>query len=188
MFSGVILPQTLINNKEALHLMLTRARATLMRPSALKQITESDESVAMWVTTIKCLENGDVVNNRVPARCYAPKLLKWYMERQVNRLLEGKVERNVSLRGLYHVAGKSQIIPCPELIEICSENGIILKPTCTDPDSLNKLRRRIRHKTADDLPEMWARYGIPLKETSYVLVQGFLIFLEPCSDWSHKDL
>ena len=113
-----------------------------------------------------CENSHYALNSRIPVKHFTPAMLKWYMERQVAR--QGRKERNISRHGSYHVAGKSLICPCPELIELCSNNEIVVKPCFCDPQSLKAIRRSLRSTTMDDLALIWNELGVPLKKTSSI--------------------
>ena len=161
------IPETLLNNPEAL-LHAIQNSNILQDPGALAKISESTESVAMWVTLNK--HKHLAVNGRLSSKHFPPEQLRWYMKYMVRKHNEGRNERNISATGSYHVAGKSLIVPCEELIDLCAEHRIVIKVTFCDPKSLKALRRELRHATMADMQFMWKKYGLPLKKTSYVMV------------------
>ena len=116
-----------------------------------------------------CDNRQYAVNHRIPVKHFTPAMLKWYMQRQVNRQKKGRNERNVSRHGQYHVAGKSLVCPCPELIELCANNEIIIRPCFCDAKSLKALRRELRETTMEDYADIWQKFGVPLKKTSSIL-------------------
>ena len=145
-------------------------------PESIKLLTSSpvhhevlnDQATFNFWRTM-CEKRQYAVNDRIPAKHFSPAMLKWYMERQVTRQKTGRNERNISRHGHYHVAGKSLICPCPELIALCADNEIVVKPCFCDPKSLNAIRRGLRTTTIDDYARVWNELGLPLKKTSSIL-------------------
>ena len=164
---GIEIPETLLANREALFHALQNS-TILQQPKALARMTQSAESVAMWVTLNKLKHL--TVGGKLSSKHFPPEQLRWYMKDLVRKHLEGKNERNISATGDYQVRGKSLIMPCEELINLCAEHRIVIKTTFCDPKSLKALRRELRNATMADMDFMWKKYGLPLKKTSYVMV------------------
>ena len=156
-------------NLESLKFLAENPRAMEIlqsNPSAQDVLSDQD-CFDFWRRL--CEKKQYAVNDRIPAKHFTPANLAYYMQRQVNRKLEGKNERNVSRHGQYHVAGKSLVCPCPELIELCSNNEIVLKPCYVDAKSLKYIRKTLRNATMEHYDHVWKKFGEPLKKTSSIL-------------------
>ena len=151
--------QFLADNPEALE--------TIMKNPVMKEVLQDQATFDFWREM--CEKKEFAVDDRIPAKHFSPKNLAYYMQRQVNRITSGRNERNLSRHGHYHVAGKSLVCPVPELIKLCSNNAIIVKPCYVDAKSLKYIRRTLRNATLDHFDRMWKQFGLPLKKTSTVL-------------------
>ena len=164
---GFPIPQTFLDNPEALFYALNNSRI-FSDPEALAKASQTAESVSMWVTLNK--HQHQAVNGRLATKYFKPEQLKWYMNMLVEKHRNGLNERSIARTGSYHVAGKSCIVPCEELINLCAEHHIVIKTCFCDGKSLNAIRRLLRHTTMAEMDKMWREYGLPLKQTSYIMV------------------
>ena len=117
----------------------------------------------------KCEEY--IVNGHLSAKYFPPPQLKWYMEKEIQNHKGGGLERNVSAQSHYHTAKHTAIYPCPELIERCAKNQILMKPMCIDKKRLNIARKIVRSwATNKDVDGYWTKHLPSLKKTSYIIV------------------
>ena len=79
---AVEIPETLLNNPEAL-LNAIQNSNILQDPEALAKISESTESVAMWMTLNK--HKHLTVNGRLSSKHFPPEQLGWYMKYMVRK-------------------------------------------------------------------------------------------------------
>ena len=100
----------------------------------------------------KFIVNGLLPWNRVPS-----SLLELTMTRATNDVLAGKNERSFSMNGVYQIAGKQFLVPCPELIKLCAQKHIMLNPQLICKDRLQMLRSVLRGCNTKKPDAFWER-------------------------------
>ena len=85
-----------------------------------------------------------IVDGLLPWKCVPPSLLEMTMTRARNDVLAGKNERCFSMKGLYQIAGRQFLVPCPELIKLCAQKHIMLNPQLVSINRVKMLRSAIR--------------------------------------------
>ena len=99
--------------------------------------------------------NKYIVNGYLPWSRIPVPVIKQMMTTICTSALAGDYERGFSKNGIYHITGHQIICPCPELINFCAEDHIMLNPQVLTTEDLNLYRGVVRMVHKETTPEMF---------------------------------